>query len=99
MRFSRRPRRARAFIGGERATESTASSGGPRALDRGSTSALPTTTPSAKRADLARACSGVETPKPTQTGSGHAPARGATLASRSAASAARAPVTPVSDTK
>jgi hypothetical protein len=60
--------------------------------------ALPTTTPSASEPS-SRACSGVETPKPITTGTGLAARTAATRAVRSGGSPARAPVTPVTETK
>ncbi len=62
-----------------------------------STSALPTTTPSAK-APTRSACSGLETPKPTQTGISEVSRARRTCSSMPWASSRRAPVTPVSDT-
>jgi hypothetical protein len=61
------------------------------------TSALPTTTPSAIRATAA-ACSGVEIPKPTATGSFRRFRTARTSAASSRGSALRSPVTPVRET-
>jgi hypothetical protein len=63
-----------------------------------STTALPTTTPSAKPA-MRDACSGVETPKPTQTGTSENARTARTSLSSVAERSRRAPVVPVSDTK
>ena len=62
------------------------------------TIALPTTTPSASRPS-ARACSGAETPKPITTGTGLRARTAAILRADGAGIDARAPVTPVTETK
>ncbi len=59
--------------------------------------ALPTTTASAKEA-IQAACLGVETPKPTPTGSEVACLTAATCAGRWFSRCCRAPVTPVTET-
>ena len=70
---------------------------GPRLLRTASTSAEPTTTPSALSA-IARACSAVRTPKPTQTGSLVWRLMRATAAATLPGSGAAAPVMPVIET-
>ena len=60
--------------------------------------ALPTTTPSAS-GPSSLACAGEDTPKPITTGTGLFARIAATFGPISAATAPRAPVTPVTDTK
>ena len=58
---------------------------------------MPTITPSATSA-TERACSGVEMPKPTATGTSVAARTRSTVSVRSAGSSVRSPVVPVSET-
>src|SRR5207247_682432 len=75
----------------------TTASGEPARSIR-STSALPTTTPSANDA-IRAACSGVDTPNPTHTGTSETARTARTSRSRVSEIACRATVVPVSDTK